>query len=88
MTNRAPRIVGAVLNEAIEAATFTRCMFTVPEGLRGVYSSEEWTALVTESTRLYRETWLLPVLDDVRKYFDGEVSAVRLEHDHPMLSTR
>jgi len=85
---RAPKIVGALLDEALMAASHKRASFQVPENLRSLYTPDEWTALVNETTRLYRETWLIPVIEDAKRYLDGEVSAARLERDHPMLSTR
>lgn len=82
MTQPAPKIVRALLEDAIVAASHTRASFQVPENLRSLYTPDQWTALVNETTRLYRETWLVPYLKDVQLYLDGRVTAATLERGH------
>lgn len=45
------------------------------------FRDEHWrdcTAEVAERTRLYRESWILPAIDELIEYFEGKITARQL----------
>lgn len=65
---RAPRWVIQKLREALEAGKMTRASFgSVCEG-----NTETTTAYIKEETRLYRETWLIPRIQEALDWAEGK----------------
>jgi hypothetical protein len=64
-----------LMEEAKRMSSFAQAHFTIPNNAQlardkpnGVYSNND-TAVIVEATRLYRETWLEPILEEIERRF-------------------
>jgi hypothetical protein len=45
-------------------------------------TTDELTAGVKECTRMYRQSWILPLIDDLIALDNGEISVIEIQRKH------
>ena len=62
------KAIRELIEEARQAATFESARFSA----KGLDKVDEYSNEIREATRIYRETWILPYLEQALELLDGK----------------